>query len=268
MSDQRRTQLTSIVMALLAAAAAAWSAIAGERAAPDAVDTALLIAVDVSQSVDDARYKLQIQGIAQALEDPAVIAAITGGSEGRILLSVVTWSDTAEVALPWQLIGNAAEAAAIAAEIRSLPNRGGEFTCLARMFRSVQGGLLQQIPMQARRIVIDVSGDGIDNCDDTPASGIERDALTNAGITINGLPILVAGESDEIVGSGAYRKPGYDMRNLSPDKDTTTLEAWYRQNVIGGTGAFLLPALGYEDFGRAFRQKFVTEVSDASLRRD
>jgi Protein of unknown function (DUF1194) len=264
MSDQRRMILKSIVPFVLMTAIIVWPA----RAEPGAVDTALLIAVDVSQSVDDTRYKLQMQGIARALEDPAVVAAITGGSEGRILVTLVTWSDHAEIALPWQLISNAAEAAEVAATIRALPNRGGEFTCLARMFRSVQGGLLQQIPMRARRVVVDVSGDGIDNCDDTPASGIERDAMVASGITINGLPILVAGESDEIVGSGAYRKPGYDIYNLSPDKDTTTLEAWYRKHVLGGTGAFLLPAVGYEDFGRAFRQKFVTEVSDASILRD
>ena len=235
-------------------------------AEPGAADTALVIAVDVSQSVDEARYKLQMQGIAAALEDPAVIAAITGGSEGRILVSLVTWSDKAEVSLPWQVISNTQEAMSVAAAIRATPNRGGEFTCMARMFRSLQNGVLRQIPMPAKRVVVDVSGDGIDNCDDTPASGIERDAMVATGVTINGLPIIVAGENDEIVGSGAYRKPGYDIYNLSPDKDTTTLDAWYGKHVIGGAGAFLMPAKGYEDFGRAFRQKFVTEVSEAVAR--
>lgn len=234
---------------------------ASVKAADAMADTALVIAVDVSQSVDAARYQIQMDGIAAAFEDPSVIAAITSGSNGQILITLVTWADGAETALPWTLIRSKEDALTAAAAIRALPVRTGEFTCMARMLRTVQSGALNQIPMPARRIVIDVSGDGIDNCDDTPATGIERDAIVASGGSINGLPIILAGENDEIVGSGAYRKPGYDINNLSPDKDTTTLEAWYRRHAIGGPGAFIMPAKGYEDFGRAFRQKFVTEVS-------
>ncbi|MBK9078859.1 MAG: DUF1194 domain-containing protein [Hyphomicrobium sp.] len=237
------------------------------HSAEDAVDTALVIAVDVSQSVDEVRYKIQMDGIAAAFEDSDVIAAITGGTHGKILVTLVTWSDSATTALPWRLIASKEDAQAIAAAIRALPPATGEFTCLARMLRTLQQSVLLQIPLPANRTVIDVSGDGIDNCDDTPATGIERDAIVAAGGTINGLPIILAGENDEIVGSGAYRKPGYDMNNLSPDKDSTTLDTWFTKHVIGGRGAFILPAKGYEDFGRAFRQKFVTEVSQAAVAR-
>jgi hypothetical protein len=251
---------TALIAALAFASAAQLA-----RSADDAVDTALVIAVDVSQSVDEARYKIQMDGIAAAFEDNDVIAAITGGSNGKILITLVTWSDSATTALPWTLIANKDDALAVAGAIRALPPTTGEFTCLARMLRTLQEGALQQIPFPANRKVVDVSGDGIDNCDDTPATGIERDAIVAAGGTINGLPIILAGENDEIVGSGAYRKPGYDINNLSPDKDSTTLDAWYSKHAIGGRGAFIMPAKGYDDFGRAFRQKFVTEVSQLDV---
>lgn len=242
--------------AVLAGAATAVAQGTGESA-----DTALVIAVDVSQSVDEARYRMQMDGIAAAFEDKEVIAAITSGANGQILITLVTWSDTATTAIPWTRIANASDSLAVAAAIRALPPSTGEFTCMARMLRTLQVVALRQIPMPANRTVVDVSGDGIDNCDDTPATGIERDQIVAAGGTINGLPIIIKGENDEIVGSGAYRKPGYDINNLSPSKDSTTLDSWYKKHVIGGRGAFIMPAKGYEDFGRAFRQKFVTEVS-------
>lgn len=261
--------LRSLFVVLLLASAAVGAALNAQDSATDgakaivqdSVDTALVIAVDVSQSVDEARYKMQMEGIAAAFEDKDVIAAITGGANGRILITLVTWSDTATTALPWTLIGSTENARAVAASIRALPPATGEFTCLARMLRTLQVGALAQLPIPANRTVVDVSGDGIDNCDDTPATGIERDLIVASGGTINGLPIILAGENDEIVGSGAYRKPGYDINNLSPDKDSTKLDTWYKKHVVGGRGAFIMPAKGYEDFGRAFRQKFVTEVS-------
>lgn len=224
------------------------------------VDTALVIAVDVSQSVDDSRYKLQMDGIASALEDPSVIAAITGGINGKIIVSLIAWSDSAETMLPWQSIESSADAIAVAMKIRALPVRRGEFTCMARMLETLPIVILNDMPSTALRTVIDVSGDGIDNCAERTRSDQARDALVASGVTINGLPIIVAGEN-EVVGSGAYRAPSYGLGNLGPDTDTTTVDAWYSEHVIGGPGAFLMKANGYEDFGRAFRQKFVTEIS-------
>ncbi len=79
---------------------------------------------------------------------------------------------------------------------------------------------------------------------------------------INGLPIIVKGEND-IVGSGAYRAPGLplDGATIGPATGETTLDTWYKSYVVGGPAHFLLPAQGFEDFGRAFRQKFLTEIS-------
>ncbi|MEO1544903.1 MAG: DUF1194 domain-containing protein [Pseudomonadota bacterium] len=202
------------------------------------VDTALVVAVDVSNSVDDERYRLQLKGIADALEDPGVISAILNGPRSAILFSIVAWSDRPEIALPWMMISSADEARAVAARVRRLPRYGGEFTCMARMLRFVTDKLLPQTPVNALRSVVDVSGDGRDNCNpDVPVASI-RDELVSYGTTINGLPIL----------SG-------------PQKGT--LEQWYTDNVKGGPSSFILPANGFEDFGRAIRQKFVVEITYA-----
>ncbi len=252
-----RSVLRRALGAFLAAAVA--TATPGNAQVP-AVDTVLILAIDVSNSVDDARYALQMEGVARALEDPEVIAAISGGGAGSILLTIVAWSDRAEVALPWQIIASAEDGRKTAQMVRGLPQRRGEYTCVARMMGFVNNVVLPTIPTQAGRIVVDVSGDGIDNCAVRGTSDKERDLLIGAGVTINGLPIIVKGEND-IVGAGAYRAPGYGLDNLGPDTDTTTLDAWYEEHVIGGPGSFLKVAQGYEDFGRAFRQKFVTEIS-------
>jgi Protein of unknown function (DUF1194) len=226
------------------------------------VDTALVLAVDVSNSVDAARYHLQMEGIAEALEDSGVISAITNGPKGGIMLALVTWADHAELALPWTIVRSADDAREFAALIRLVPQTKGEYTCTARMFEKIRETILPDTPAKAGRAVVDVSGDGIDNCGQPGESRAERDQLLAAGVTINGLPIIVKGEN-EIVGSGAYRAPGYGLKVLpiEDQKMTTTLDAWYEANVIGGPGGFLLKANGFEDFGRAFRQKFVSEIS-------
>lgn len=89
--------------------------------------------------------------------------------------------------------------------------------------------------------------------------------MLELGVTINGLPILVPGEND-VVGVGAFRKPGFGLRELpgTSDQAATTLDRWYRDHVIGGPGSFLLVAQGYEDFARALRRKLVTEISSAA----
>ncbi len=175
---------------------------------------------------------------------------------------MVTWADQATMSIDWQRIANRQDARKIADLVRSLPQQGGEFTCLARMFHAVSERFIPDIPAPARRVVLDVSGDGIDNCSDIDQLRTERDDVLAKGATINGLPILVEGEND-LVGSGAYRAPGFGLKELSrdPDHEITTLDQWYHSHVVGGPDAFLLPAHGYADFARALRQKFVTEIS-------
>lgn len=229
----------------------------------DSVDTALIVSVDVSNSVDDERYKLQMEGIAEALEDPGVIDAILNGPKGGILFSMVTWADRPELTLPWRHITSREEAKATAAVVRSLPRRSGQFTCMARMLRTMSDKVVTQVPMKATRVIIDVSGDGPDNCNSEEPTTVVRDDLVAAGVTINGLPILEEGSKAAEAGRVA---PG--IKNFAPPTATdkappNSLETWYREHVMGGVGAFVLPAYGYSDFGRAIRQKFVIEISRA-----
>ena len=227
------------------------------------VDIALLVSVDVSNSVDEHRYKLQMEGIAEALEDKGVLDAITGGTVGGILFGMVTWADRPTFVMPWTRISTKEEAGAVAAKVRKLQLQSGEFTCMTRMMRSVNDKIVPQIPAKATRIVVDVSGDGPDNCNADESIESVRDELVATGVTINGLPIN-EGDPNAPVGEGAYRAPGTAFKDSAltkPNVAPVTLEEWYRAHVMGGVGSFVLPANGYADFGRAMRQKFVIEIS-------
>jgi hypothetical protein len=232
LSRSVRPLLIAIIAALLIQPGAQDGSAQSQRG----VDTALILAIDVSNSVDARRYRLQIDGIADALEDPSVQAAILGGPHQAIAIGIVLWADRPRFSIPWVRIASAGDATGLAGKVRRLARQGGEFTCVAQMMRFVADKITPQIPMRATRVVLDVSGDGRENCNPEIATAGLRDELVSIGLTINGLPILEGSEG-------------------------TVLAGWYRENVIGGPGAFVLPAQGFEDFGRAFRQKFVTEIS-------
>jgi hypothetical protein len=245
-------------VALLAALVVLPALVSVGRTADDdaEVDTALVVAVDVSNSVDEQRYRLQMEGIAQALEDPAVIQAIVGGARGGILFSMITWADHPKVNLPWTRIASAEEARATATRVRTLPRQGGEFTCMSRMMRYVSDKIVPQIPAKAAKVVLDISGDGRDNCNEPEPIDAVRDELVRYGVTVNGLPIL-EGTDAEPQTPGSVPAQSY----LPAEQKTPALEEWFRAHVKAGPGSFVLPANGYSDFGRAIRQKFVLEVS-------
>ena len=249
------------MLALLVPLVVAGSVQLARAVSSEEVDTALIVAIDVSNSVDEKRYKLQMEGIAQALEDPGVIQAIVGGAKGGILFSLVTWSDQPTVNLPWTHIASEADAKLAAKKVRSLPRQPGEFTCMSRMMRVVSDKMVPQIPSKAAKVVLDVSGDGKDNCNSQEPIEAVRDELVKYGVTVNGLPIL-ENAGPEMVTPGAPSTQSY----LPGKQQVDPLEQWYTDNVKGGPGSFVLPANGYADFGRAIRQKFVLEVSDAGSR--
>lgn len=232
----RRFVVAASVIVFGAAAVAAGGA--GDPLETE-VDTALVVSVDVSNSVDERRYQLQMGGIAAALEDDGVIDAILSGPQGGIAIAMVVWADRPKTAIPWTVIRNKEDAAAVAQKIRKLPREGGEFTCVASMLRNIADKLVTQIPVKATRTVVDVSGDGSENCNPVEPVDVIRDELVEAGVTINGLPIL-------------------------DGKEKATLEEWFKINVLGGPSGFVLPANGFDDFPRAIRQKFVIEMSAAA----
>lgn len=214
------------------------AALADPVARRETVDTALVLAVDVSGSVNAERYALQMEGLAKAFEDPEVERTILSGPHRSMFVTLVEWSNTAAVTIPWTLITSPADALAFAGKLRHAPRGDNEFTCMARALQLVEGKVLPFVPAPADRTIVDVSGDGHDNCNTSPPVDALRDRLVARGVTINGLPILEGEEA-------------------------ATLEDWYRAHVIGGNGAFLVPARGFKDFARAMRQKFIVEISSA-----
>jgi hypothetical protein len=207
-------------------------------AAEETVDTALVVAVDVSGSVSPERYRLQIEGIAAAFEDAAVQRALLSGPNRATAVVLIEWSDKPQVSVPWTRIAAIEDARALAARVRTLARSAAQFTCMAQMLGFVSDKVLPLLPMAAARIVLDVSGDGPENCNPPVPVDAIRDALIAEQVTINGLPILAEGAA-----------PGVDR--------------WYEAHVIGGPGAFLMPAAGFADFARAVRHKFLLEISAA-----
>ncbi len=220
------------LLGLLAALAAPASA------QTERVDLALVLAVDVSESVDAARFTLQMDGIASALEAREVQASVLSGPHRAMLIALVQWSNRPALSLPWTLLTSGGDVQEFAARVRHLRRASNGFTCMSVALRSIADKLLTQLPVQAERMVVDVSGDGQENCNPLEKVDQVRDELAATGVAVNGLPIL---EGDE----------------------AATLEAWYQDHVIGGPNAFLVPAASFEDFERAIRRKFVTEISAA-----
>lgn len=217
----------------LAATAALLSLAAAPGHAATPVDAALVFAVDVSESVDAQEYQLQHEGIARAFESAPVQAAIAGGSHGAIEALVLEWSDPDKqvVTVDWTRIGDAKSAAAFAARVRATRRSSAGLTAIGNALLAAAAGF-ERLPDPAARHIIDLSGDGMANVG--PPPGTVRDALVARGITINGLAIL---------------------------KTEPWLESYYDQDVVGGTGAFLLQVKDFQSFAQAMEQKLVSEIS-------
>ncbi len=225
---------------------------------PQMADTALIVSVDISNSVNVENFKLQMEGIASALEDAEVIKTISSGPNGHILFSLVTWSTEAEIAVPWTKLSSASDGQRIAKLVRALPRSwtGGEATCVGTMFDYLRTKLLAQVQGKALRRVVDVSGDGPDNCSGGSDVSTARDKVVASGVTVNGLPILDGAYSGDDVTVAGWR-----VNAGKPSVAGEALKAWYSSNVKGGPGSFILPAQGFSDFARAIRRKFVMEIS-------
>ncbi len=229
--------LRSVVRLLLALLALLAPA---RAAAETAVALELVLAVDVSGSVDDAEYGLQVQGLAAAFRDPEVRRAIRAHGPQGIAVAVVQWAGgrTPEVALDWRRLADDAGARAFAGRLAAMPRRFvGEDTQLGR---AVAFGteLLRANGYDAPRRVIDLSGDG--GAEPIGQTRRARDAAVAAGVTVNGLAV----ESD------------------NPD-----LAAFFRDHLIGGPGAFVLSVAGYADFAAAMRRKLLREIGQPALAR-
>jgi len=226
----------------LTAAAFLIVAMTGGWARADLVDLELVLAVDVSGSIDDDEAALQRQGYISAINDPRILQMIASGRHGRIAMTYVEWAGDhhQQVIADWAVVHNAASARRFTDEIAAKPIIVAHWTSIsAAMDFAVER--LRRSPHRSRRRVIDISGDGANN--NGEAVLIARARVLEAGITINGLPII----------NGRPSRYGHlPIQNL---------DTFYKDCVIGGTGAFMVVANGFNDFARAIRRKMILEIA-------
>jgi hypothetical protein len=208
---------------------------------PVPVDLELVLAVDASASIDAREAALQRAGYIAALTDPRVIERISQGSFGRIAVAYVEWAGSQETIVDWTIIEDAETAEAFATVLRAAPFHTGTATSLSAALE-YSARLFSQNEIDSIRRVIDISGDGF-NWAGRPID-ITQPEIVAAGITINALPILRLDETGRITNPG--------------------LDKYYRERVIGGPGAFLIPIHGTDAFPEAILRKLIIEIAGIS----
>ena len=204
------------------------------------VNVELVIAVDVSYSMDMDELAIQREGYAQAIVSKDFLQALRAGP-GKVAVTYFEWSMSGDerIIIPWRVIDGPELADAVAAEIMKTPVRRGSSTSISGAINFALQ-LFEENPYHGFRRVIDISGDGPNN-DGAPVTGA-RDAALAKGIIINGLPIMV-------------KEPSY----LTTDIEN--LDLYYEDCVIGGPGAFIITIKDREKFQEAIRNKLVLEVA-------
>jgi hypothetical protein len=206
------------------------------------VDTELVLAVDVSYSMDPDEQQIQREGYIDAITSREFMAAIRAGSHGKIAVTYFEWAgpDDQKIIVPWRPIEGPETADAFAGEIARAPYRRASRT-------SIGGALMFAKPLFAAsgfrglRRVIDVSGDGPNNSG--PLVVPQRDDIVASGITINGLPLML------------NRPNSFSM-------DIADLDIYFEDCVIGGPGAFVIPVRDRAQFKEAIRTKLIMEVAE------
>ena len=218
---------------------------AAARAATGPVDVALVLVTDVSRSIDDTEFQLEKKGYAAAFTDPRVVAAIQGGPHGRIAVAYVEFSgpDQVQALTGWTELSDAASAGAFATSLTALPRSSYGRTAISSGI-DLAVKMLGDGGFGEARKVIDVSGDGTNNAG-RPITDARDDAL-KADITINGLTII----NDHPV--------SYTFAHTQPPGGLTN---WYRENVTGGVGSFVVEVHDFETFGNAMSRKLLDEIA-------
>jgi hypothetical protein len=229
----------------IAIAAAVPVLFATAARAAEEVDLLLVLSSDVSRSIDAPKFKLQRDGYAAAIMNPRVIQAIRSGAVGKIAISFVEWSGVGaqKVVIDWTIIRDEASAKDFSAQVIEAPRAFADRT-------SISGGIdfamaqIARAPFRANRHTVDVSGDGTNNAgrDVTDA----RDEALSQGVTINGLVIL------------SERPMSWNADHTNPPGG---LDNYYRNNVTGGPGSFVMVAENFESFGQAILNKLIAEIA-------
>jgi hypothetical protein len=228
-------------LALAASAAPTVPKFTDMRASAIPVDVELVIAVDVSYSMDLDEQALQREGYVLALTSKEFLQALRQGAHGKIAVTYFEWAGQSDqkILMPWRVIDGPESADAVAAEIARAPYRRASRTSISGALRFAKP-LFDDSGYKGLRRVIDLSGDGANNAG--PLVEITRDDVLAAGITINGLPIML-------------------KRPYTGTMDIENLDEYYEDCVIGGPGAFVIPIREREKFIEATRTKLVLEVA-------
>lgn len=232
---RRRTALVGTVAATMAGGGTRPAGAATE------VDLQLVLAVDVSRSIDEVEAELQRRGYIEALTHDKVMDAVLSGEHRRIALNYLEWAGThyQTVVIDWTLIDSRQALRRFAEKLAEAPRQSQSWTAVgAALAFSAQR--FENSGYVSKRRVIDISGDGRTN--DGPPAELVRDKLVGQGIVINGLPVMM------------------NRTNFGRPPDTL-LDKYYEENVIGGPGSFLIVASTFEDFGKAVRNKLIREIS-------
>ena len=232
------------LLVLILAGAAVLPALAQ---AAEQVDLLLVLAADVSRSVDSGKFQLQREGYAAAVSDRHVLDAIRSGRTGRIALTYVEWSGigSQRVVIDWTTISDADSAKVFGDRLLEAPRSFADRTSISGAIEFAMSHLARA-PYESQRRTIDVSGDGTNNSGRDVS--LARDEALAQGITINGLVIL--SETPLAWNPDHTNPPG-------------GLDNYYRNNVIGGPGAFVLAAQNFNSFGEAIIKKMIAEVAQA-----
>jgi uncharacterized protein DUF1194 len=235
--------------ALLAAGAAATGLGVAARFSPalaqEPVDVLLVLAVDVSRSVDEDEARLQREGYRNAVSDSLVVDAVRGGMIGAIGVAYVEWAgaEYQRLVLPWTRIASRADAFAWATKLDEAPRASLSWTSISGALDFSQR-VLAEAPFEGTRRVIDVSGDGVNNSGGPVEAA--RDKLVAEGVTINGLPIM-------------NDRPTFGRLPPVP------LDEYFRESVVGGPGSFVIPAEDFQAFGQAVKRKLIREIAGTDI---
>jgi hypothetical protein len=237
-------RLGKALLVLIFAAVAAFPAAA---VAAEKVDLLLVLAADVSRSVDSGKFQLQRDGYAAAICDPRVLEAINSGRNGRIGVSFVEWSGSGSqrVLIDWTGIGNAEGAKGFGDRLLEAPRSFADRTSISGAI-DFSMGQLAKAPFESERRTIDVSGDGTNNAGRDVT--LARDEALAQGVTINGLVIL------------SETPLAWNPDHTNPQGG---LDNYYRTHVVGGTGAFVIVAENFASFGHAIIKKLIAEIAQS-----
>jgi Protein of unknown function (DUF1194) len=213
--------------------------------AAEEVDLLLVLSSDVSRSIDAPKFKLQRDGYAAAIVNPRVIQAIRSGALGKIGVSFVEWSGVGsqKIVIDWTIIHDEASAKDFSAQVIEAPRAFAERTSISAGIDFALAQLARS-PYDAARRTIDISGDGNNNSGRDVT--VARDEALAKGVTINGLVILT--ENPE----------SFSADHTNP---LGGLDNYYRNNVTGGPGSFVMVAENFNSFGQAILNKLIAEIA-------